>query len=278
MHACLHDCLHFRVCAYVCARVCVCVRVYVRSCVRVCVWGACVCVCVRACVRTCVHVRVCVSVLKSHRRGVKDCSYYMYSLIAFWFGSSLANDVRKRFKKLSTHYPLAALCIIESKARVQELGEDKRLRSGRSAAIAMVNLYTQDCVINDEDRTFYWVLNTQLRSRYPDSFWAEQAEVLDRAMDKLKLAWKPVVYRGQGRLDNVPTDGSQFAFSQFTSTSTDADAALYFSKCSQTGYSKYFFKIINATGLDCLDYSAFPTEAEVLLKSSATFEVSYSNI
>lgn len=170
------------------------------------------------------------------------------------------------FSPLVRMYPNTANCIEEAKAK----GTSVTKNIDTSYAVALINLYTQSCKLNDQTY-FYGELNRQLREG-ANTFWQTVGNIFDRAIDYLNIEFFNVTYRAQSDLDMTPIKGENYTFKSLTSTSLIANMVEYF-YCQAD--SKYFFEMYNVKGLDVSPYSAFAIEEEVLLKSGASFYVSF---
>lgn len=175
--------------------------------------------------------------------------------------SALVKDL---FKDLQAQYPSSNGCVTQATKKMNMFPnklEDEKY------AVALINIYSQSCPLNPG--TFYGVLNEQLRSGQPGPFWERTEDILNQGILLLGESTFRALYRGC--TNTAPfTQGLTYRFNQFISTSLQENVARGF---AGTGTNSVLFYIKDAKGLGIHNYSAFPGEKEVLLKSSSTFTV-----
>lgn len=175
--------------------------------------------------------------------------------------------MKEIFNGLKKVDPEFADCIEEAETEAEE--NPKTQDSKTRTAVALVNLYTQECP-NDY---FYSRLNRQLRSLQPAPLWQNAATALSEAFDTLGESNFHKVFSGKDRFDEFQNlrVGRLFKFNQFSSTSKFVTKGLEFA-CGI-----YFFEIREVKGFDCVEYSAFPEEEEVIIKPTAEFLVRFNS-
>lgn len=186
--------------------------------------------------------------------------------------SSLKDDIESKvFIPLAVRYPETEICIQEAK----EVGKNRTTDPDKSFAVALINLYTQNCPIGN--KFFHKELNTQLGEGHPEQFWQTVGNMIDRAIDEFDIEYHTVSYRGQGFLSGsgTPVKGQTYSFKSVLSTSLLPMEAQEF-YC--TKLNKYFFEVHNVKGLYIANYSDYKGEEEVVIKTTASFTVSYCQL
>ena len=138
-------------------------------------------------------------------------------------------------------------------------------------AVQLVNIYTQDCRTyagGVANKPLYATLNENIRSGNPPYAWETMRKLLTEGLRRLGLKEFRDLY-GSCHCPKVKKR-RPFTFSQFASTTPNADAALGFLLAD---HGNSFIHIVNAKGLDIAKYSSFPSESEVLLSPDVNFDV-----
>ena len=147
--------------------------------------------------------------------------------------------------------------------------------------IAAVHLYTQENLVRPQEDgppNIYWPMNRALRMLHFDvvrAFWL-YIMLLQSALLKIPPA-KDALYRGlrnpqppilQSDLNVQIADRSAYVWWAFTSTTTDESVARNF--CGSTG-DRVLYTVTKGTARNVREYSAIPTDAELLLPAGTAF-------
>lgn len=176
---------------------------------------------------------------------------------------SYSASVQDLFKDLQAEDQKSSTCVTKAMQKANSFSNTE----DNKHAVALINLYTQDCKLTSG--ILYGVLNSNLRSGQPKPIWKRTEDLLNQGISLLGMSTFTDLYRGcTNTLQFQP--GTPYHFSQFISTSTDISVAKQF---AGNGANALIFFIKNARGLSIQQFSQFPSEKEVLLKSSSTFTV-----
>eukprot|EP01103_Thecamoeba_quadrilineata_P019279 TRINITY_DN7733_c0_g1_i1.p1 TRINITY_DN7733_c0_g1~~TRINITY_DN7733_c0_g1_i1.p1 ORF type:complete len:763 (+),score=140.45 TRINITY_DN7733_c0_g1_i1:146-2290(+) len=159
------------------------------------------------------------------------------------------------------------------------LSSHKGLPGVQFEDVYSILLYTYDSGL-DRENNVYYQLNKVLRERASHQLveWRDYLFYLLTALNKLPAQGPRNVYRGMNyKVDTREKyrEGERVSWNGFTSTSVSKSQARNFLGKDQKGGTIFIIKI-QKTGRAVHDFSAIPTEEEIILEPNSVFEVTNS--